>query len=573
MDVTADTVYEIIKSFENQFTPPGPYATIDVGTLDVDTGTFTGLKSKSVTDPEPIAHGPHDHPRNPPPRYEGTEWVSITIDNQWRRTIHSTPAPKIPLEPAFLRFSITHATSDAWSVTLNGTTRTAEPGDTSLAVNGWDSEILNWTITANGKSYSDTLRVQRPAGDLTYGALGAFTIPVLPVAVVYAPPADSKGQSSASYVEGETVGSSVTFSWSQDTTTTVDSGWSGGSVWEDFLKVMAVKLPSTASLLTTALYNVGNEFLEAGLSDKNSTGTSDSTQTKLTFTESTSTGISTSASAGGPGSGDLVHYYHNVKVGWAYFNGELRLCPFDSIYAAYPAKVLHDDPASKGLTPEDAQMLLAFDPFVSGGPDAALPADRFEQRTTFEYGNGAKIHVTDSVQRSTSEDTTHVDSTTDTTSWNLGPIVKFIFGAGTQTTTTVKVSNATGESVSTSISLDATLASGPDDSFIVTVWYDHLFGTFAFQQLQPASSARLQGSGAQPGAEVSLVSGGRAFVTVANQQGEFAFFAPTIPDGDATLNVGNATGQPVKVGGKTAPIGPGSVVTHVPGGNMRGTDT
>src|SRR5215468_8467642 len=115
MTVTADQVYDLIKKEEALFTVPAPYVTIDVGTLDPATGSFTGLRTTSERDPEPIPHGPGQHPVNPPPRFIGAQWVSITIDSTWHRTITSTPAPKVSLAPVLLRFSVTNA-SAPWSV-------------------------------------------------------------------------------------------------------------------------------------------------------------------------------------------------------------------------------------------------------------------------------------------------------------------------------------------------------------------------------------------------------------------------------------------------------------------------
>lgn len=78
------------------------------------------------------------------------------------------------------------------------------------------------------------------------------------------------------------------------------------------------------------------------------------------------------------------------------------------------------------------------------------------------------------------------------------------------------------------------------------VWYDRLFGTFAFQQLQPSNVVRLQGTGAKPGETVSLTAGGMTFNTIADESGTYAFHATIIPAGAAMLTVSGAA-KPVMI--------------------------
>src|SRR5689334_15307061 len=122
--ITPDSLYASVKQWESTFPLPAPYVTVDVGTLDVATGAFTGLSTETTTDSEPIQHGPHDHPKNPPPHFVGSSWVTITIDSHWRETITTVPAPKIAtLAPVELRFSVANTTGP-WSVSVNGFTTT-----------------------------------------------------------------------------------------------------------------------------------------------------------------------------------------------------------------------------------------------------------------------------------------------------------------------------------------------------------------------------------------------------------------------------------------------------------------
>ena len=191
-------------------------------------------------------------------------------------------------------------------------------------------------------------------------------------------------------------------------------------------------------------------------------------------------------------------------------------------------------------------MLLDLDPFVSGGPQAQLPADRFALQEIWEYGFGTIIPKSVSMTRDTKTTVTEKSYTTTTDEWDPGPIFQLLgFGGKDQTTTTV--SNATGSDVSLTIAMSATLVSDPTDHFIVNIWYDNLFGTFAFQEVAPPASPMFQGSGAATGQIVTLTAGGKIFGTVADKNGHFSFHAPSIPAGSAMLSIGTKSAKPVMI--------------------------
>jgi hypothetical protein len=560
MSATANSIYQLVKSYEGKFTPPAPYFVLNVGTLNVDTGVFTGLSTQSETDPEPLEHRPGATPTNPPPHFVGETWVSVTIDSRWRQTTTITPAPHVPLQPVQLVFSISRPVSQGWSVSVSGETVQAGPGQTSVNVNIWDATIANWTMRVGTISHTDSLRIQRPAGVLG-GALGGFTIPVLPVTIVYAPPADSLNQSTATYTQGQTVGQTSTLETTTDTSRTVPTTFADTGAFAQFLGYVAGKLnaaaaaaaatnPITAGL--AAILEEVNIFSTAAAqvgqaSATETTGITDLSSVQMTVTTTTSTALGTGANAGGPGVGDAFYFFHDLRVAWAYYGGRLMLCPLGYKNAFFPARALQGNLPTIGVSAGDAASLLALDPFVSGGPNAALPTDRFQPRGTWEYGFGLPAHLTETVTRDTNIQSSHATYTTDTNEWEAGPILKF-FGLGEKNETKVRISNATGKDVSSTITIDASLASGPNDYFVVNLWYDSLFGTFAFQLDKPATTARLRGQGAQPNQEVKLQVGGKVFTTVADQHGNFAFFAPSIPSGRAMLRIGDAPGRAVEVG-------------------------
>ena len=143
-----------------------------------------------------------------------------------------------------------------------------------------------------------------------------------------------------------------------------------------------------------------------------------------------------------------------------------------------------------------------------------------------------------------------------------------MFGVGTsksQVTTTL--TTATGGDTSQTVTLDVNLVSGPTDNFVVTIWYDSLFGTWAFQQLQPTGQPVISGSGAAPGTVVKLESAGQVHVTVADAQGHYKFRASNIAPGTAQVFVGNKPPTTVEVPGglHKGPVRPVSPVVPVLG--------
>ena len=121
-------------------------------------------------------------------------------------------------------------------------------------------------------------------------------------------------------------------------------------------------------------------------------------------------------------------------------------------------------------------------------------------------------------------------------------------GFGSSDTTTVTVTNAVGEKTSSTVTLEANLVSGPQDLFVVNIWYDNLFGTFAFESVPvPAGpTVKFQGTGTGAAQEVSLRAGGKVFRTVTGPDGHFVFRAPHIPSGNAMLGIGGVT-RPVTI--------------------------
>src|SRR5690348_4115114 len=89
--------------------------------------------------------------------------------------------------------------------------------------------------------------------------------------------------------------------------------------------------------------------------------------------------------------------------------------------------------------------------------------------------------------------------------------------------------------------------------FVVEIWRDRIFGTFAFRQEPVANSPRIQGVAKDsngkplPNQRIKLTIGGKAYSTMSDQTGHFAFFARNIPAGSASLLVANQPAQTVSI--------------------------
>lgn len=537
-------LYQTIKQDEALIPIPAPYVTINVGTFDAGTGTWTGLTTRVMTDPEPVEHEPGQRPTNPAPQYEGSEYISVTIDAQWRRTTTIIPAPTVQIAPVLLQFNMANA-STAWSVTANGNTQSASAGQNTLTVNVWDLTTINWILQVGGRTHSDGLRIQRQAG---IPAFGAFTIPVLPVAIVYAPPADSQKKSTASYGTSNTVGTTISFDFSTDSSQTTEPAFTDGAAFRAFLSLVSTALGAVGGAMsgqsgapyTSASKDVsGFASLLPSETITEQQGTVEDSGSSMTVTYTSSSALGTSAVGGGPGVGDTIIFYKDVLVAWAYTGGSWQLFPFAATFAALTTAVLQNQLAQAGISSQDQQVLLSLDPFVAGGPSATPPGNRYTIPTgvpdSIEYGGGATFVNTYTVTRDNKNTTTTKTYTTDTTTWDPGTLLQ-MFGFGTQKTqTTTTLTNAVGSDVSNTVTLNVDLVSGPTDVFTIAIWYDNLFGTWAFQQLAPAAQPMVSGQGAQPGEVVTLQAGGKVHVSVADSKGNFAFRAPNIAPGSAQL--------------------------------------
>ena len=317
-----------------------------------------------------------------------------------------------------MKFSVTNAAT-AWTVRVNGADTSVRAGKRSVLVDVWDAEAARWRITIGSRVHEDVVRFQRPQGPHP-AALGAFTIPVLPLTIVYAPPVDSLGASSAKYSTAKTVGNTVDFGLTTDVSSTVPVSGSmfltSLSAMKGTLEVDALALkasPTASEVFSKVADQIGQ------ISSTEQKGVVDGTESTITLVQSTSDELRATVTNGGPGVGDELHFFLDLRMIWSYVDGRLRLCPLSFRRTFLPASALRDQ-AAPGISAADATALLALDPFSGPAGRHTLPADRFTFFETWEYGFGAAFTHMASTTRETDRRTTHRKYTTELSGWTLG---------------------------------------------------------------------------------------------------------------------------------------------------------
>jgi hypothetical protein len=253
-------------------------------------------------------------------------------------------------------------------------------------------------------------------------AMGAYTLPLVPIAVLYEPPQDLNKQNTVTYTDTKSVGATIQTSVStEDSKTvpeslgfvdvnTISSGMQGigkgleavgeksGNGW---FKAFGIVVEALASLL---------------LGSHTATRTDDNkVQNDHTVTwECSDTDIIYPTLHKGPGLGDCIIMRTNVRVAWmADPDGGITLYVLPgSRLTAFTVDSLLSDPQKSGLDPGTIQALLNLDPFAAGGPDADLPQPRFCKEKSWQINYGADVGYTASHEITEEDMTTSVSFTT-----------------------------------------------------------------------------------------------------------------------------------------------------------------
>ena len=364
-------IYDNVKNLEGQFPIPVPTVTVDMGTYNPTTGKFNGLVSQL----ERLDLGEDEGPGpNPKPQ-------AVLVP------------PEIDVEGVNLRLRFAISTPHGmWKVRANGKEVSGTAAHHSLTIDCGGATSVEWTVSGGGHVYSDRLIAHR---SLVVGA-GALTIPALPVVLLYEPPprpaSDRSPDNVASYAATTSVGTVLTssLSSSSSTTTPVPSRFEDVNTMKSVLNGLATAAGAAGNTVAkNALKGIADALGQASATATQ--GTQVTTEHTLavvqTFTQATTTG----ENDGGPGIGDQIQFLLNARLVWLASGGVLRmtLIGHDALVTRSVAALKANRNAEpSGISPAVVDALLALDPFVAGGPQAVLPADRFVHVETYDVNGG-----------------------------------------------------------------------------------------------------------------------------------------------------------------------------------------
>jgi hypothetical protein len=336
--IKGEGIYECIKHFEEAFDVFEPVQVVRVGTFDAATGKFKWYEPNMVIETRervnPYIPCTHEQPR--PDLCGNQEYYQVAKVN----------AVNVKLRFDFInnhdRFSVI-ATGDK-DVTTGITPRRIQPvvpylPSGEMTVDVGQAKKVNWTVRSGDHVYSDTLEIERPP----IIGVGAFTIPVFPLSVVYAPPKDKKEQNQVVYSRATSVGTTITMSTGRHestTTPTKPSKFQGVNKMKEDMDGILNILNTTSEIsskIPTAEFKAlseGSKGIADGLNKFLSLhGTANAQLTKgnevsegSTFHAQRVAGVTFHTNAHlGPGKGDRIYYLQNVRVAWVTNNGEVKL--------------------------------------------------------------------------------------------------------------------------------------------------------------------------------------------------------------------------------------------------------
>ena len=455
--ISVDEAYRQVKDNEKLMPVPAPSATTEMGLFNAATGGFDGLTTE------------------------------VEIFNN--KPVRIVPKVFVNAVNSRLTFRIVNATQSV-RVSVTGAGSAIVPaGRTSISIDIGRLETARWSISSGLKVYRDQLDIDRP----TFIGTGAFTIPALPVGVVYDPPQDPTGSNSVVYTRSTSVSTSLGLSVKSGTSTSsqgITPTFSELGLFQQQLSASSLFFKNTGNGVVAGALDAISGAL--GKAKRNITSANDSLSTlrrSFTFTESRTCALDRAVQHLGPGHSDMVAYLRNVRVVWFNSGGSTSLLVLG--YSTLECTTI--DQLRSGVAdvpPAAAAALIALDPFAGvGGPKAPLATN---PRYLPLQGIGLLPDIvttatyTQQVQVENSSTETSSRVVTDDLGAGLLSLVGLAPSQSQQVVSTLSVSNSasTVESTSVSTALTArTLVPGVRTE--LAVFYDRVFGNVAFQDPRP----------------------------------------------------------------------------------------
>jgi hypothetical protein len=410
---------------------------------------------------------------------------------------------------------------------------------------------FNLTITVPGKAAVEVrIIIVRPP----VLGMGAFTIPALPIAVVYAPPQGKQNKNFASYTVADIFTRSLTTAITSSTSTKTAQAFSAG----DIIGKVAGAIASVAAIVGTGgTAGASAGVLGALLTTLTGTGGSSSTRSTVSNDLKTASSaldllgdaVSSVGSVGetqggtvtaesdhsitvqitdmsaytteigaGPGAGDIFVYFSDVKVVWTAINGDvgIHVLGFGAIATQTASALLQEQQSlsqggapTLGLDAASIESLLNLDPFCVKRPVGALSGlllplvspPRFTPAATPERSGAGTGGVWTEIVDVTNEDK-EVQTTTQTTITDAKPgWLSVLFGGDdTETTTTMTLTTAQTTDIKTELKVTNVVNIFSEDStdpFDIMFFIDRSFGTYLYAE--NGSSVLQGGRGIVPG--------------------------------------------------------------------------
>ena len=518
----ADQIFNTIKAQEANFPLPNTSKVFIVGTFDANTGIFNyaiPIYRQAVTD-------------------AGLKPIILTGG-----AVNSENVVTI-----ILQFDVVNR-QGVFTAAVSGIAPVQTQTANSLQINVGRFGEADFQLGANGRNFSSQLPIQ--ISRVLAGA-GAFSIPAVPVAIIYAPPVDQSKKNNSQWSVTNTTGNTTTMSFADGTNVTQGVPSQFDTVNDIAGAVnLASKALGLAKDPVLKGISVGLGIIAEGLgsaSASQSQGTTVTTTHSVAVTVSDQQIITTDGNGGGPGHGDLIVYLKNMKLCWfVNGNGPLQIAVLGHDgFAIASADFLKTGLTSgvDGLDPATIKALLALDPFVQLGnvsvlgPGIVLPAGRFVLLDTIDLNGGEAKKIETkiiSTQDSTQTTKTSVQVENDKAGW-----LSFL-GLGLPqdlTTTATMTQSSTSQTTSTqTISNTIDLFAQPEEKYTVEIYCDVVFGTFAYRSVTSLVVPVLTGL-AEANALVTLVNNGKKFTTQADATGKYAFYADTIAPGASQVSSG-----------------------------------
>lgn len=443
-------------------------------------------------------------------------------------------------------------------------------GDQTVVANAGQSEILipiagqtnlplsialTGAVTANGTAKTISVAGILPVtiNRLVVG-VGAFSLPALPVSIIYAPPVDSQSKNQSTASNSVSLGNTSTLAFSSQNGTTIPISPNFENIvdMEKDMSVVGAALSKSGNPVATAIGGALT-FISSGLGSSTATiSTVDAITAQHALTVSSTSTMSQTAysSQGGPGKGDLISYYYNARVVWYSKNQmmQLAIIGYDGFVQATAQqlssalKSLQSKPAGT-VDPEmhvDAATLssiLALDPFVAGGQTLIPDPKRFTQNSPVLNIDGGLL----SYLASKTIVTTDLNSTAHTVTKVNSDAAGFLsfLGLGVTDTSTTQVqttlSSSLQSSVGKTLTQQVTLFGDGKSIYQCQIYFDNVFGTFAFRFVDPKlSTVKIAGIAygnnniPLANATVLLSRADRSYLTMSDASGAFAFRLPDL---------------------------------------------